>query len=144
MKVVLPAPLAPMSAVRTPGGQAPVMPFSSSSSLGAPGFAYSPTSSMIIVHACLHTSEATFSKMLGHDQLTLQPSVSRKDELLGKQVAAFKNYTEVLIFKSFEQPATKQPDTTGRDSHRRVVNGVKVCAGWWGQPLAWVHNNGYP
>ena len=39
MKVVLPAPLAPISAVSTPGWNAPVMPFSSSSSLGPPGFA---------------------------------------------------------------------------------------------------------
>ena len=42
MKVVLPAPLAPMSAVRTPGWKAPVMPFRSSSSLGPPGFACAP------------------------------------------------------------------------------------------------------
>jgi len=39
MNVVLPAPLAPMRAVKTPGWKAPVMPFSSSSSLGPPGFA---------------------------------------------------------------------------------------------------------
>ena len=75
MKVVLPAPLAPMSAVRTPGWKAPVMPFSSSSSLGAPGFACSPSQPVIIMHECLCSSQAT-PLDTEHDQLSPQPSTT--------------------------------------------------------------------
>ena len=58
-KVVLPAPLAPISAVRTPGRNAPVIPFSSSSSL-TPGASPLPC-------PCLHHGSQERSVLYSSD-----------------------------------------------------------------------------